>query len=94
MKFTILTVGTEGNVRPFVALGLALMNAGHDVTLCGSARFEGLAAPFSLKYAPINEDLLTLVETPAGRAAMESPLRALRLINKAKTIMRKMLDEQ
>jgi ribosomal protein S18 acetylase RimI-like enzyme len=40
MKITILTVGSRGDIQPFVALGLGLQQAGHHVTVCTSHNFQ------------------------------------------------------
>ena len=41
MQILILTVGTRGDVQPYVALGKGLLQAGHDVTICTCARLRG-----------------------------------------------------
>ena len=33
MKIMIMTIGTRGDVQPYVALGRALMESGHEVTI-------------------------------------------------------------
>ncbi len=33
MNITILTIGTRGDVQPYVALGIGLQAAGHTVTI-------------------------------------------------------------
>ena len=40
MNVFILTLGSRGDVQPFVALGRGLKAAGHEVTLATSASFE------------------------------------------------------
>jgi hypothetical protein len=37
MNITILTIGTRGDVQPFVALGTRLTGAGHEVALAAEA---------------------------------------------------------
>ena len=39
MQITILTVGSHGDVQPYVALGRGLQAAGYSVTIVTSARF-------------------------------------------------------
>ncbi len=40
MKILILTIGTRGDVQPYVALGRALMESGHEITIGTCAHFE------------------------------------------------------
>ena len=39
MRILLLTLGTRGDVQPFLALGKGLQRAGHDVTVCASSSF-------------------------------------------------------
>jgi sterol 3beta-glucosyltransferase len=41
MHIFILTLGTRGDVQPYVALGRGLIKAGHQVTICTSSSVEG-----------------------------------------------------
>lgn len=41
MRIAVLTLGSRGDVQPFVALGTGLAARGHDVTIAGHARFAG-----------------------------------------------------
>ena len=38
MNITLLTIGSRGDVQPFVALGVGLKEAGHEVTLATGKR--------------------------------------------------------
>ncbi|MCP3872601.1 MAG: hypothetical protein GY699_05515, partial [Desulfobacteraceae bacterium] len=40
MKILIATIGTRGDVQPYIALGRALMESGHEITICTCAHFE------------------------------------------------------
>lgn len=41
LRITLLTLGSRGDVEPYVGLGVALTRAGHQVTVAASAAFEG-----------------------------------------------------
>lgn len=56
MKITILTYGSRGDVQPFLALAVGLQKAGHAITLAAPARFQPLAAPYPITYAPLPGD--------------------------------------
>lgn len=40
MRVTIVTVGSRGDVEPYIALGLGLQSAGHEVRLATHADYE------------------------------------------------------
>lgn len=72
MKVLILTVGTHGDVQPFVALGKGLKAAGHSVTLCTCQRFESLITEHGLEYGYLSDAILKLIDSDEGRDAMEN----------------------
>ncbi len=93
MNITILTLGSQGDVQPFVALGIGLKQAGYDVTICTSDRFQNFVASRGLNYAYMNDDLIKLGETDEGRAAIESGGNPLALLKKVMPKIRQTLDE-
>jgi hypothetical protein len=58
MQITILTVGSQGDVQPYVALGAGLRAAGYDVTLVTSVRFAGFVTAAGLQHTPVRADFL------------------------------------
>jgi sterol 3beta-glucosyltransferase len=58
VRLTITTGGSRGDVQPYVALGLGLKEAGHEVTLAAPATFEGLVRERGLGFYPISLDPL------------------------------------
>lgn len=93
MRIVIITIGTRGDVQPFVALGVGLKQAGHTVTICTSSRFQSFISEYGLNYAYMNDELLKLLDTDAGRAAIESKGNPFFLWQQAMPIIRQMLDE-
>lgn len=68
MRITILTVGTRGDVQPYVAFGLGLERAGHEVRVATHPRFERLVTDQDLGFAPLAEGRLGRgAETAEGR---------------------------
>lgn len=55
MHVLLMSVGTEGDVRPFVGLGLTLRDRGHCVTLLANEYFERLASNSGLRFVPIGK---------------------------------------
>ena len=94
MNVTILTLGTLGDVQPYVALGEGLKAAGHEVTLVTGKGFEATVAGKGLRYVALDVDLLELAQTQEGRAALRSPRGALRLARGLMPTMRKVLVDE
>lgn len=67
----IATVGSRGDVQPYVALALGLRKAGHDVTIAACDRFAPSITERGLGFAPLSDDILELLDSDAGRAALE-----------------------
>ncbi len=71
MRIFILTLGTRGDVQPYVALGKGLISQGHEVTICTSSSFEGFITEHGVGYGYMNNEILKLIDTDAGRDAVE-----------------------
>ncbi len=56
MKLTIATAGSRGDVQPYVALGLGLQAAGHEVKIAADHQFEGFVTGHGLSFAPLSTD--------------------------------------
>ena len=68
MRVAVLTVGSRGDVQPFVAFGSALREAGHEVRLCTHPRFEPLVRGRGLDFHALAEGALSRgQETEEGR---------------------------
>jgi sterol 3beta-glucosyltransferase len=93
MNIVILTIGTRGDIQPFVALGKGLKAAGHEVTLCTAQTFESLVSEYGLRYAYMNDGIIRLMDTAEGKAAIESSGKGFGLVKTVKPILRQMLDE-
>ena len=94
MKVAILTLGTRGDVQPFVALGTGLREAGNEVTLVTGKGFDELVTGRGLRYVALDLDLLDLVQSPEGKAAMRSARGALRLLRQLMPAWRQMLVDE
>ena len=94
MHILILTVGSRGDVQPYVALGLGLQAAGHSVTLATVAAFEGFIKERGLGVAPLRGEFLELLQTPEGKAAVVGKGNPLALLRKVMPMLRTMLDDE
>ncbi|MBZ0289122.1 MAG: glycosyltransferase, partial [Anaerolineae bacterium] len=92
MKMLIYTVGSRGDIQPFIALALGLQAAGHDVLLSAPAAFEAFVAEYGIKFAPLNDEMLRLIDTDEGKAALEGGSK-LGLIKKVQPMLRRLLND-
>ncbi|NER98952.1 MAG: glycosyltransferase family 1 protein, partial [Symploca sp. SIO1B1] len=72
MNILIVTLGSRGDVQPYVALGKGLKEAGHQVTVCTSAVFQSFITNHGLDYGYMNNELIQLIDSDAGREALEN----------------------
>jgi sterol 3beta-glucosyltransferase len=65
MKILIPTIGTRGDVQPFIALSQGLQRAGHTVTLASHPIMQHLVESHEVTFAPIGPDI-DLAQKVAG----------------------------
>lgn len=56
MKIDIVTIGSRGDVQPYIALGLGLQRSGHAVKIITDPLFEGFIRSQGLDFARISAD--------------------------------------
>jgi len=71
MRIVILTLGTHGDVRPYVALGKGLKARGHDVCIGAPENFETFVTANDLSFGSIGEDFEQLIKKPEVAARLE-----------------------
>lgn len=66
MNILVFSIGSAGDVHPFVALALALKARGHDVTFITNGHFEPLVRRVGLEYLELGteEDYRRVLELP------------------------------
>ena len=72
MKIALVTLGTRGDVQPYVAIGCALEARGHRVTIATHREFEPLIRAYGLAFKPLRANFGELCQTDAGRAWLTS----------------------
>jgi sterol 3beta-glucosyltransferase len=56
MKIALLTLGTRGDVQPYVGLGRASRERGHEITLSTGDNFASLAQEYGVQFIPVQPD--------------------------------------
>lgn len=54
MRFTMVCVGSTGDVKPYVLLGRELLRRGHDVSICAFCDFEELVRSNGMHFFPLS----------------------------------------
>jgi sterol 3beta-glucosyltransferase len=67
VRVLLFTVGSEGDVRPFVALAARLRAEGHDPVLAAPALYQGIATAAGLAFEPLDLDMTEVGGAVAGR---------------------------
>jgi sterol 3beta-glucosyltransferase len=97
MRIAIHTLGTRGDVQPYVALALGLRAAGHEVSIAAPEQFSGFVAGHGLGFAPLPRAFLDLMETPEGKAVLSTSKgfsAGLKLMKQIRPIMRGLFDAE
>lgn len=70
MKVILVSIGTRGDMEPFLAIGEILQEKGHQVICAFPEQFRALAEVSNLEFASLGTKFIELLESDAGRAAM------------------------
>jgi hypothetical protein len=62
----IFTIGTQGDIRPCVALGQGLRRAGYPVRIVTSDNFASLVRSAGLAFFPLTSDFQAMLEADRG----------------------------
>jgi len=97
MRIAINTLGTRGDVQPYIALAIALTNAGHTVQIAAPVQFADMIQAHGLNYAALPGEFLALLDTPEGKVALaggEGLTAGLKLLKHVRPLMRTLLDAE
>ena len=92
MHICILSVGTRGDVQPYIALGKGLQAAGHQVQLATLSMFEPLVRGYGLDFALIKESPLSFLDRviASGGNVVQRLLETRRIIT---AMMERLLED-
>lgn len=88
MNILILTYGSRGDVQPYVALAKGLKQNGHDVTLATSERFRDFVLAHGLRFGPLSDDLLAIIDTDQGRDLLENTGNLFKVFTRTLTMLK------
>jgi sterol 3beta-glucosyltransferase len=95
VRIAIHTLGTRGDIQPYLALALGLKEAGHEVLIAAPTQFEAFIGTRGIGFAHLPGEYLDLMETEEARAAMSGSggfAAGFKLMRHFKPIGRKQLS--
>lgn len=90
MRALLITVGSRGDVQPYLALACGLLAAGHRPVLAAPRRFAPFAEGHGVEFVPLNDEMLGLQDTVKGQG-VRAAMTAARSV---KPMLRRLLDDQ
>ncbi|MCB0027775.1 MAG: glycosyltransferase, partial [Anaerolineales bacterium] len=70
MRITLITIGSRGDVEPFVALGKGLSEAGFRVCLASHERFRAFVTAYGLEFRPVAGDPREILQKAEGQTLL------------------------
>jgi len=67
MKVTFLTLGSRGDVQPYVALSKELIKNGHEALICTGETFKSFIEENGVGFHKAASDLMAIMESEEGR---------------------------
>ena len=97
MRITIFTQGSRGDTQPYVALGVGLQRAGHQVRMPASEIFRELITEAGVEFVPArmlnSQELLRQPDIQALLRRAENPLTILALFRFVRHFLNELQDE-
>lgn len=67
MRIVIFTLGSRGDVQPYVALGVEALKYNHEVVICTGESFKSFIEDNNIEFAKADLDLMALLQTEEGQ---------------------------
>lgn len=72
MNIGIFTYGTRGDVQPYIALALGLMQKGHRVIIAAPENFKELVEGYGVSFHPLYGNAETMMNSPEGQSVLQT----------------------
>jgi len=72
LNIGIFTYGTRGDVQPYIALALGLIDRGHQVMIAAPENFSGLVGGFGIPFHPLYGNAEEMMNSPEGQSVLKS----------------------
>ena len=92
MRVQINTFGTEGDIRPFVALARGLTSAGHQAAVCTSTGYAPMVTGGGVEHLPMDDTARALIKTVMP--TIRGPASSIRVVQQMLDAMRQMMQDE
>lgn len=86
MRYTMICIGSTGDVRPYMLLGRELQARGHDVSICAFPDFEESITAQGMRYRPLSGDAKVFMSN-----IMKPGVNGLSYLNQVRTTLKSIL---
>ncbi|MDA0206480.1 MAG: glycosyltransferase [Acidobacteria bacterium] len=94
MRVAIVTIGTRGDVQPYIALAKRLQAAGHDVVIGAPDNFASWVEGHGIRFHALGMDIEALLQSPEARRVLDGNIFAVgKLLRKTMPTMRAVLGQ-
>lgn len=94
MRVCILTLGSRGDVQPYVALARGLDAAGHSAVLCAAPAFRPFIESHGVEFASFDTgDPQAMLHSPEGQAAFRATRNPFALFRSLSRLLEPMLEK-
>ncbi|WP_020529287.1 glycosyltransferase [Flexithrix dorotheae] len=70
MKILLTSIGTRGDMEPFLAIGEMLRKKGHEVICLFPEQFRNLAEESDMRFASLGTEFIEMLESDIGKLAL------------------------
>ncbi len=70
MKILLMSIGTRGDMEPFIAIGELLLKKGHQVVCAFPEQFRELVSNADMRFISLGPEFIDLLESDAGKTAL------------------------
>ncbi|HLV37186.1 MAG TPA: glycosyltransferase [Spirillospora sp.] len=93
MRITLITVGSRGDIQPFVPLALGLQAAGHQVRIATHGPYEDFVRFHHLDFHPIVGNPQEILQTESGLAWLETGQNPVTFLRRMRDIAHEILEQ-
>ena len=72
MHYGIMAIGSRGDVQPYIALALGLMERGHGATVMAHENFKDFVGGYGVEFIPIRGNLETMLRSEEGMRTLRA----------------------
>lgn len=93
MKITLFTVGSHGDIQPYIPLALGLQQAGFDITIATHGPYEDFVRGYGLDFSPVVGDPRAVMSGEGGIQWLETGRNPLSFLRRFRDLANDMMEQ-